>query len=236
MPSITPSSTIVTRATLESGDAEILVQADAPDLPLLTEEARRKSLEDILSSHPAGDLWVFAYGSLIWNPAIKTVERRLTRLDGWRRSFCLSMPVGRGTPENPGLALGLVRGGACDGVAYRLAQADIASELRILWRREMLLGGYRPEWVDLTNEDGASLGSAITFIVDVECPLYVGDTSASALVQKLSAAVGGWGSSADYLFQTRDALRSMGIPDPELEFLGGLVEAQKQAWSFDEAA
>lgn len=220
-----PCRPAVTRESLRTGDAEALIRTDAPDLPLLTEEARRRSLADILAKRPAGDLWVFAYGSLIWNPAIKSAESRLARLDGWRRRFCLSMPGGRGTPENPGLALGLDRGGACHGIAYRLIEADVVSELTLLWRREMLLGGYRPAWVELVAEDGAPLGPALAFVIDADSPLYVDGAPSSVLVRRLATTSGGWGSSADYLFQTRDALRAHGVPDLELETLGALVEA-----------
>ena len=82
---------------------------------------------------PGEEVWVFAYGSLMWHPAIEFAEQQPCRVDGWRRSFCFWMPMGRGTPELPGLMLALEQGGACEGIAYRLAPAQVESELGIPW-------------------------------------------------------------------------------------------------------
>jgi cation transport protein ChaC len=135
---------ILTREILASGDVATLVRQDQPGVRLLSDAERRASLAEFMRMRSAGDLWIFAYGSLVWNPALRITERRVAQVRGWHRSFCLSMAVGRGTPDEPGLVLGLDRGGVCDGVAYRIGERDIASELPILWRRETLVGGYCP--------------------------------------------------------------------------------------------
>ncbi|HKH66163.1 MAG TPA: gamma-glutamylcyclotransferase, partial [Reyranella sp.] len=114
---------------------------------------------------PGEEVWVFAYGSLMWNPAIEFAEQQPCRVDGWRRSFCFWMPMGRGTPELPGLMLALEQGGACEGIAYRLAAQQVESELGLLWNREMLAGIYQPAWIPTTLRDGRTV-TAITFVVD----------------------------------------------------------------------
>ncbi|CAN5557372.1 gamma-glutamylcyclotransferase [soil metagenome] len=224
-PCAAPAAPVVTRALLELGGAEALLKKDAPCAKLLTDAERAASLEAILRVRPAGELWIFAYGSLIWNPALKSAERRTARVNGWRRSFCLSMTAGRGTPNAPGLVLGLDQGGSCLGATCRIAEEDLATELPILWRREMMLGGYIPRWVELIDDDGVVFGNAIAFTIDTQSQHYAGSLPLQVVVNRLATAAGGWGSSADYLFQTRDGLRARGIPDPDLERLAALVEA-----------
>ena len=117
---------------------------------------------------------MFAYGSLMWNPALEFAEAQPCQVEGWRRSFCFWMPLGRGTPELPGLMLALERGGECEGIAYRLAPDQVQSELAILWNREMLAGVYQPRWVPTTLRDGRTV-TAVTFVVDTAHCQYCGD-------------------------------------------------------------
>ncbi len=216
---------VLTRELLVAGGAAALVANDDPEALFFSEAERAASLNAFMQSRPVGDIWVFAYGSLIWNPAMKTAERRVARVDGWHRTFCLSITVGRGTPAQPGLALGLDPGGDCWGVAYRIAEADIASELPVLWSREMLLGGYTPQWMEIFGADGRPFGHAIAFTSDAKHRHYAGNISLRATIQRLATAVGSWGSAADYLFRTIEALRNHSIYDVELEKIGALVEA-----------
>ncbi len=217
--------TALSREVLSADSAGALLINDHPSVQLLTMPEREASLARFMETRPSGDLWVFAYGSLIWNPALNVAERRVGRVHGWHRSFCLTMAVGRGTPERPGLALGLDRGGSCHGVAYRIAEEDIASELRLLWSREMLIGGYNPTWVDVIDCAGRSFASAIAFTIDRNHQHYANNLPQQERVRRLATGTGSWGSSADYLFRTIDSLRSNGIRDDEMERLGGLVEA-----------
>ena len=108
---------MITRDMLRDGGIERHDRGRDPRLRMLTEAERAASLAGLLAHRPdrAGGAWVFAYGSLIWNPAIHTTERRFARIHGWHRSFCLSTLAGRGSPDLPGLVLGLDRGGACAG-------------------------------------------------------------------------------------------------------------------------
>jgi cation transport protein ChaC len=192
---------------------------------LLTDAERAASLSEALARRPEGDLWIFAYGSLIWNPAMRSVERRIARVEGWHRSFCLTSPHGRGSPELPGLVLALEEGGRCDGIALRLDEADVPGELDLLWRREMVSGAYVPHWVDLHDLEGRRFGAGLAFTIDTGGTNYAGGLSREDLVTRLSRARGSLGSSANYLFRTRDGLRASGIPDVELERLAEEVAA-----------
>jgi cation transport protein ChaC len=221
----TPKQPVITRALLEVGGMADIYMQDAPGLKLLTERERQESLAAIMKAKRAGDVWVFGYGSLIWNPAFKAIERRTARVEGWHRAFCMSIVAGRASPSAPGLMLGLDSGGHCLGSAFRLAGDDVIPELTLLWRREMLCrGAYIPKWVDLHAEDGTVFGYGIAFTINPESEKYAGEMPLEIAVRRLATASGGLGSCADYLFQTRDGLRAHGIPDLALEKLANDVE------------
>ena len=104
----------LTRETLRDGFVHEIIARSATNLPVLSDAERHASLQVTLAAQPApDDVWLFGYGSLIWNPAFHHVEQRPVLIRGWHREFCLSTPIGRGTPEHPGLVLGLDRGGSC---------------------------------------------------------------------------------------------------------------------------
>ena len=152
-------------------------------------------------------------------------ERKIALIEGWHRRFCLSMTAGRGTVAQPGLALGLDHGEVCTGVAYRIAENNLQSELPLLWRREMLFGGYIPRWVEIRDIGGRSAGSAITFTIDTQHRHYAGGLSRRDIVQRLSTAAGSWGTAANYLFSTINALRFHDIRDVDMEYIGAHVAA-----------
>ena len=215
---------VLTRAMLEANGVDAMVARSAPDMRLLSEAERAASLRQTLAMRPPGEaVWLFGYGSLIWNPQIHAAERRVAVVQGWHRAFCLSTRAGRGTPANPGLVLGLDVGGSCRGVAFRIDDAILETELTLLWRREMLAGSYLPRWIDLEDEDGAKFGSAIAFTVDPLGDQYAGTLARDAVITRLASASGELGSSADYLFRTCASLREEGIPDAELDGLAEIV-------------
>jgi glutathione-specific gamma-glutamylcyclotransferase len=218
-------SPVLTRQLLEKGSIDALVALDSPGLKIFTEADHIASLREVLAIRPRGDVWVFGYGSLIWNAAIDSVERRVAKIDGWHRSFCLSITALRATADRPGLMLALDRGGSCHGAAYRLAEDDVERELRLLWRREMVCGAYVPRWVELKSINGEAFGWAIAFTIDASDPQYAGDLDEDTVVHRLATASGGLGSSADYLFRTCDSLHANGIRDTKLERLAPLVKA-----------
>ncbi len=207
---------VLSRALFESGGIDAQVSKAAPDMKLLTEAERTASLRATLAVRPPGDAWLFGYGSLIWNPTIHSVEQRTARIEGWHRAFCLSIRAGRGTTDKPGLVLGLDAGGSCTGVAFRIAEDVLEGELMLMWRREMLTGSYVPRWLNVLDAQGVRFGSAIAFTIDESRPQYAGNLAQEEVVKRLATASGTLGSAADYLFRTRDGLRTRGIPDPEL--------------------
>jgi cation transport protein ChaC len=218
----------LTRELLLRGDLPALIAKFLPDMRLLSDAERAASLHAILAARPEhGDgVWLFAYGSLIWNPTIHYRARRLARAVGWHRAFCLTVRAGRGTPANPGLMLGLKSGGACTGAAFRIEEALVEQELDLLWRREMVAEGYVPRWVTIEDAEGNEIGAAIAFTINPAGPSYCGELPETEVVRRLATARGGLGTGAEYLFNTRDGLRSLGIRDPFVERLAALVSAE----------
>jgi cation transport protein ChaC len=184
-----------------------------------------ESLTATLAAKPKGaGWWVFAYGSLLWNPLFPVAEMRPAMLKGLHRRFCLWSHATRGTRECPGLVLGLDRGGACRGVVMRLPAMLAIDELHLLWRREMVVGSYQPRWVKV--DAGGREIIALTFVVRRRHPQYAGRLSPAREADVLGSACGAFGSSLDYLERTRVALVAHGIVDPYLERLATKVAAR----------
>lgn len=167
-----------------------------------------------------GDFWVFAYGSLIWNPGFDPAEKLRARLTGYRRSFCMSSVVYRGTPEAPGLVLALdaQAGAVCDGVAYRVGSGQAETVLSYLRERELVSSAYLEREVTLALSDGQQV-QAITYIIDRAHMQYQGGLDISAQAQIIARAKGPAGSNRDYLVRTVESLRALGIEDQELDQL-----------------
>lgn len=180
-----------------------------------TDEERADSRARMLERVSADDdVWIFGYGSLMWNPAFNYAERRPCLIRGWHRSFCLWTPVGRGSPENPGLVLALDRGGSCCGIAYRVAARDRETELPLLWQREMVGDGYNPRWVTLRCREGHV--RAITWVINRQGERYAGRLPMETLARTLATAEGRLGSSRDYLEKTVTHLDELGIRERPL--------------------
>ena len=219
---------MLTREQIRDGWVQQLVLSSATPVHALSEEELRASRDATLERHPPGeDLAVFAYGSLIWNPAIHFTGRELAHVHGYHRRFCLWTNLGRGTPERPGLMLGLDAGGSCRGVLYTIAAADVATELEIVWRREMVTAAYRPAWVAARTAHGTR--PAIAFLINHAHDRYAGRLDDAAIVRAIATARGPIGACADYLFNTTVHLDQLGICDRSLRRLSRLVrEAQRE--------
>jgi glutathione-specific gamma-glutamylcyclotransferase len=180
------------------------------------------SLATMMKGHPPDrDVWVFAYGSLIWNPTFAHVERRIGRIRGYHRRFCLRADVGRGSPERPGLFLGLDRGGQSSGVVFRIAAADAPHELMLLWRRELITNSYFPRWVRTQTAEGPV--HAIAMVINHANARYAGAWPEERVVEAIATAEGRLGRCSDYLFNTLDHLTEMGIRDRMLERMAAAV-------------
>jgi cation transport protein ChaC len=179
-----------------------------------TDAQLNRSVDCTLSCVPSGDVWVFAYGSLIWNPIFPFADKRIARIYGFHRSFCLWSRLGRGTPDKPGLVLGLDHGGSCAGLAYRIAAAHVREEFRLLWRREMVTGSYVPTWVKARTPQGAV--AAIAFVINRRSVAYAGRLPSPEAARRIRDASGIHGPCADYLLRTVGGLREYGIDDPAM--------------------
>jgi cation transport protein ChaC len=194
------------------------------DAQFLSEEEREKSRAETMAQHVAGaDLWVFGYGSLMWNPAIQVDESLPARVEGFSRSFCMRLMFGRAMPDNQGLMLCLVPGGSCAGIAHRIAPDHVESESRILWMREMLSGAYVPMWVDI--DLGARHVRGVTFVMNTAHPRYLPGLSHDEKAARIAKAEGHLGTNRDYLFRTVAALTSAGFNDHYLDEIHARVRA-----------
>lgn len=215
----------LTRETILSGEIHDLIRDHDVPFELLSDEERAQSLESMFDPGPIrDDVWLFAYGSLIWNPAIHFAEQRCVTIGGYHRKFCLEIHLGRGSPEAPGLMLGLDRGGSCRGVAFRIEAERAREELEVIWRREMLGPAYSPKW--LRAHDGNNAIRAIGFVVNRAHEKYVGEIDAPRAAALIAKANGFLGPCADYLRQTSCHLEALGIPDSGLLRLEALVNAE----------
>lgn len=190
----------------------------------LTNEERESSLSRILAASPPGeDVWLFGYGSLMWNPTVIFEEPREGIVYGYHRRYCFWIRSGRGSPEMPGLMLGLDRGGSCLGQAFRIKATHAKAELELVWRREMISGVYQPRWVSLHSPKGNI--RAITFVVDRSHNQYIQELPAKKAALHLAKAEGFLGSSRYYLEETIAHLEGLGFSDSYLNHLHRLVRA-----------
>jgi cation transport protein ChaC len=214
----------LTREFILDGSLHAVVRsALGPGARFLSDAERRDQVRAMLARAPRpGRIWVFAFGSLIWNPAFHFVERRTARIHGFHREFCLWARAGRGSPERPGLMLSLESGGSCTGVAYRIAKRNAAMELDVIWRREMFTGAYRPVWTTARTPTGRE--PAIAFAANRAHERYVTGLGEAAIARHLATGAGKMGRCSDYLFDTVAHLRQLGIRDRRLEALARRVE------------
>jgi cation transport protein ChaC len=215
---------MLTRESIRSG-AVRKIAADHGLMRMLSEEELARSLGGLLDGVDLSDgVWVFGYGSLIWNPAFHFTDRVVGTIHGFHRRFCLWTHLGRGCPERPGLVLGLERGGSCRGVAYHIAPDAAMEELDIVWRREMISDAYVPRWVAVRTP--MATVQAITFTINQAHERYARDLSDEEAAAAIACASGFLGPCADYLINTVDHLADLGIHDRPLERLRARVLAQ----------
>lgn len=167
------------------------------------------------------DLWVFGYGSLMWDPAVEFTEVRQAHCVGYQRSFCLWDEAGRGSADAPGLMLAIDEGGKCEGLAFRIAAEKLDHETFVLFRREMIAAAYRPTWLSLSTASGPI--EALGFVANhgnerIKPGIPLGD-QASMIAQ----AQGILGTNFDYLSDTHERLQFLGIEDTYISDLFAAV-------------
>jgi cation transport protein ChaC len=192
---------------------------------VLSEEELRASRDATLAGADlSAGVWLFGYGSLIWNPAFHFTDRLVGTVFGWHRRFCLWTHLGRGCPEEPGLVLGLERGGSCRGAVFHIAPEAVEEELTIVWRREMISGAYVPRWVDVHT--GLGTVRAITFVINRAHARYARYLPDERVAEVIATAQGWLGPCAEYLINTVDHLAALGIHDRPLARLRARVLAR----------
>ena len=170
------------------------------------------------------DLWVFAYGSLMWRPGFIYTEQAKARLDGYRRCFCVYSTHHRGCPARPGLVLGLDRGGSCEGVAFRVEATHAAAVRDYLRAREQISGVYRETMKPVQLLDGSHRRvQALAFIVERAHPSYARRLTLGRQCRLIRGARGISGPNLDYLINTVRHLEELRLRDPELRRLLVLI-------------
>ncbi|MBA2673035.1 gamma-glutamylcyclotransferase [Ramlibacter sp.] len=163
------------------------------------------------------DLWVFAYGSLIWKPDFDYAERRPAVVHGWHRALKMWSRVNRGTPERPGLVFGMLSGGCCRGMVFRIARHDGRDALARLWAREMISAVYDPKWLTCHTAQGPV--SALAFTLSRKSPNHTGELSEEQYRAIFAEATGIYGTTLDYADRTLEELKRLNIRDRRLERL-----------------
>ena len=179
-----------------------------------------KALSD--AEFPDGDLWVFGYGSLIWKPGFAFAEQSPARLIGEHRSLCIYSMVHRGTYERPGLVLGLDRGGACQGVAFRVARREREATVAYLREREQVTGVYREVMRSVWLKGDARV-RALVYVADRSHDQYAGRLSLDEQLRLVKQGHGAYGDNAEYVISTVAALEAQGIRDAPLHRLASLL-------------
>jgi len=169
------------------------------------------------------DLWIFSYGSLMWDPGFHFAEVRRADLQGHRRRFLFRTTLGRGSPEHPGLMLSLEPGpGTCEGLAFRIPRALRTVESQCLWRREMIRGSYRPALLEVATPQGAIV--ALVFAANHAHPDHAGELTLDETASIIAKASGFLGSNREYLDQLAGQLKSLNIEDDYVTRLQQQVE------------
>jgi len=162
--------------------------------------------------------WVFGYGSLIWRPGFPYLERRIARLIGAHRALCVYSWVHRGTESEPGLVLGLDRGGTCRGVAFRVARDEWEAVVAYLRAREQVTSVYLERVRPVRFDDGTA-ATALAYLVDRAHPQYAGKLDEETQFRLVSGARGQSGENREYVVNTAAHLAQLGMPDAPLERL-----------------
>ncbi len=178
-------------------------------------EIAQTEIAQFLERLPRGDLWVFGYGSLMWSPGFRHAEQRTGLVRGYHRALCILSSSYRGTPEKPGLVMGLCRGGSCWGIAFRVPAARVRHVLRTLWKREMLNKVYLPTLVPVTVGPKRRI-RALAFVADTSHRQFVRELDLHDRARLVAQGIGQRGRCVDYIRNTLEHMLGVGVNDPHL--------------------
>jgi cation transport protein ChaC len=189
-----------------------------------------------ITEHDDKDLWIFAYGSLMWRPGFSHLERVPARLIGLHRALCVFSFVHRGTPERPGLVLGLDRGGMCRGIAYRVGAVARAETLRYLRGREQVTTVYLETMRQIELEDHMRHRvRAVCYVVDRSHVQYAGRLTLAESLHHVRQGHGRSGANSDYVVETVRALEALGYRESDLHLLAERLAGQGSGISHQES-
>ena len=214
----------ITRETLESRRTAFLaMERDGADSRIASEDLLLASRRQFFADNSnCENIWVFGYGSLIYNPIFNYTNCEVAIIYGFHRRFFLWTKIGRGSPDFPGLMLSLDKGGSCKGVAFKLQPKNAIHDLDLLWRREMITLSYRPKFLQLHTRIGVKKGLA--FVADPNIEAYAKQMPYNAMVKIIAEASGFNGYCHEYLDCTLQGMKEFGIRDRHLEKLSSAVK------------
>ena len=213
---INDGSIKLTRENITQGRlGEKIKSISGSDKVLTNEELIRERRKIIPDTGIGEDIYIFAYGSLLWNPTVEYEGQFLAKTYGFHRSFCMKTNLGRGSFINPGLMLGLDKGGSCKGSAFKLKKSGAIKNIDILFRREMVTGAYRPKLLK-TKLDGGKNVLSLAFTVDKKHKNYFGKKDIQTKANMIAKASGFLGSCREYFDNTLHSLSELNIIDAEM--------------------
>jgi len=172
-------------------------------------------IAQFLDRLPRGDLWVFGYGSLMWSPGFRPSAKSAALVRGYHRALCILSNRYRGTPEKPGLVMGLCRGGSCWGMALRVPAARVRRVLSALWKREMLNRVYKPTLIPVLIAPGRRI-RALAFVADTAHRQFVRELDLHGRARLVAQGIGQRGRCVDYIRNTLEHMLELGVNDPHL--------------------
>ena len=179
------------------------------------------------------DLWIFGYGSLIWRPEFDFSERRSAHVHGWHRALKMWSTINRGTPQVPGLVFGMLSGGSCQGMVFRIPRNAGDEVMRKLWQREMPNAVYDPKWLACKTPQGTV--KALAFTLSRQSPHHTGELAPDEYRRIFSEAQGIYGTTFDYARATFDELQRLGIDDKALKRLLSYAQSNSSQFSIQAA-
>lgn len=201
--------------------------AKAHGLPVdwwYSDSEREASRAETLAGRRDSDLWVFGYGSLMWDPALRFEEVRRAHVPDYARRFILKdIYGGRGTVDEPGLMAALDKGPGCDGLAFRISRENLDEETEVLWRRERIGPAYTPVFVEVIAANGRL--TALTFAADHGADLIDARITRAQQIEYCATGTGFMGSSLEYLRNISNQFAALGIQDDEVSELLRQTEA-----------
>lgn len=214
-----------TDEVLATWDAQARLHGLGPDWRMsddALEASRGLVLQSLNGEH---DLWIFAYGSLLWDPGFYFDEVRRATLEGHQRQFNYKTTIGRGTPDQPGLVLSVEpQAGHCQGLVFRIDASIADQESRMFWRREMIFGGYQPIFLPIRTPQGSV--DALVLRSNPGHPSHAGDMSLHETAAVIASACGSHGRNLDYLRKLVDQLGRLAIEDGYVQRLMCLINLE----------